>query len=134
MPQFVHLHNHSHYSILDALPTIKELVAAAVEDRQPAIALTDHGVMYGTIEFYQEVLNVNKSLKEKGEEYQIKPIIGFEAYIASGSRFDKTSLKADTKRKNYYHLLLLAKDIKGYKNLIKLTSIGHLEGFYYRPR
>ncbi len=134
MPQFVHLHNHSHYSILDALPTIKELVAAAVEDRQPAIALTDHGVMYGTIEFYQEVLNVNKSLKEKGEEYQIKPIIGFEAYIASGSRFDKTSLKADTKKKNYYHLLLLAKDIKGYKNLIKLTSIGHLEGFYYRPR
>lgn len=134
MSNFVHLHTHSHYSILDALPTIKELVAAAVSDRQPAIALTDHGVMYGIIEFYQEVMNVNKSLKDNGEDYQIKPIIGFEAYMANGSRFDKSLSKTDGKKKNYYHLLLLAKDFDGYKNLIKLTSIAHLEGFYYRPR
>ena len=134
MSNFVHLHNHSHYSILDALPTIKELVAAAINDRQPAIALTDHGVMYGIIEFYQEISNANKNLKENGEDYQIKPIIGFEAYIASGSRFDKSLTKFDIRKKNYYHLLLLAKNSEGYRNLIKLTSIAHLEGFYYRPR
>lgn len=134
MSGFVHLHNHTHYSILDALPTVKELVAAAVADSQPAIALTDHGVMYGTIEFYKEILDTNKALKSKGSDYQIKPIIGMEAYIANGSRLDKSAGKSDTKKKNYFHLVLLAKNQTGYKNLIKLASISQLEGFYYRPR
>lgn len=123
MSEFIHLHNHTHYSILDAVPTPKELISKAVEDNQSAIAITDHGVMFGVIEFY-------KACKEKG----IKPIIGCEVYIANGSRFDKTSGKSKTKKKNYFHLLLLAKNQQGYKNLMKLSSIGHTEGFYYRPR
>jgi len=134
MSGFVHLHNHTHYSVLDALPTVSELITEAVNDRQPAIALTDHGVMYGIIEFYKEIQKINADFANKNIDYQIKPIIGMEAYISNGSRLDKSSGKADTKRKNYYHLLLLAKNEVGYKNLIKLTSIGHLEGFYYRPR
>lgn len=123
MSKFIHLHNHSHYSILDATPTINELVSAAVENNQSAIALTDHGVMFGTIEFYEACKKAN-----------IKPIIGCEVYIANGSRFDKDAGKERTKRKNYFHLLLLAKNQIGYKNLMHLSSIGHTEGFYYRPR
>lgn len=123
MSNFVHLHNHTHYSILDALTTPKELVAAAVEDGQKAIAITDHGVMYGVYEFYKEA-------KEKG----IKPLIGMEAYLANGSRLDKTALTRANKKKNYFHILLIAKDEIGYKNLVKLSSIGYTEGFYYRPR
>ncbi len=118
--KFVHLHCHSHYSLLDGLTKIDELVQAAVEDGAPAVALTDHGVMYGVIEFYQ-----------KCQKAGIKPIIGVEAYLAPGSRFDKVS-KDDEKRT--HHLLLLAKNEEGYKNLIKLTTIAHLEGFYYKPR
>ncbi|MDD5291113.1 MAG: DNA polymerase III subunit alpha [Patescibacteria group bacterium] len=117
--KFVHLHLHSHYSLLDGLTKIDELVAAAKEDGAEALALTDHGVMYGAIEFYQKC-------KKAG----IKPIIGVEAYLAPKSRFDKNS-RAD---EHYYHLILLAKNNEGYKNLIKLTTIGHLEGFYYKPR
>ncbi|MDD5071649.1 MAG: DNA polymerase III subunit alpha [Patescibacteria group bacterium] len=117
--KFVHLHLHSHYSLLDGLTKIDELIAAARDDGAEALALTDHGVMYGAIEFYQKC-------KKAG----IKPIIGVEAYLAPKSRFDKNS-KAD---ENYYHLILLAKNNKGYKNLIKLTTIAHLEGFYYKPR
>ncbi len=123
MKEFVHLHNHTHYSILDAVVNVKELVGAAVQDKQKAIALTDHGVMFGTIEFYEECKKNN-----------IKPIIGCEVYIANGSRFDKDSGKEKTKKKNYYHLLLLAKNDAGYKNLMQLSTIGHTEGFYYRPR
>lgn len=121
MSDFIHLHNHTHYSILDAIPTPKELVEAAVTDNQTAIALTDHGVMFGAIEFYKECL-----------AKKIKPIIGCEVYIANGSRLEKDAGK--TKKKNYYHLLLLAKNKIGYHNLMKLSSIGHTEGFYYRPR
>ncbi len=117
--KFVHLHTHSHYSLLDGLAKIDELIEVAKNDGSPALALTDHGVMYGVIEFYQKC-------KKAG----IKPIIGVEAYLAPGSRFDKT--KSD--EKNYYHLLLLARNNQGYKNLIKLTTIAHLEGFYYKPR
>ena len=117
---FVHLHVHSHYSLLDGLIKIDELVAAAKESRAPAVAITDHGVMYGVIEFYQKC-------KKAG----IKPIIGVEAYLAPNSRFDKIT-KEDEKKN--FHLLLLAKNLEGYKNLIKLTSIAHLEGFYYKPR
>lgn len=118
--KFVHLHVHSHYSLLDGLTKIDELIEAAIADGAPAVAITDHGVMYGAIEFYQKCVKAG-----------IKPIIGMEAYITKGSRLDKISRDDE---KNYYHLLLLAKDIDGYKNLIKLTSIAHLEGFYYKPR
>ncbi|MFN3781742.1 MAG: DNA polymerase III subunit alpha, partial [Candidatus Kapaibacteriota bacterium] len=118
---FVHLHNHTHYSMLDAAATVDDLIQAAVSNGHDSVALTDHGVMFGAMEFYQKA-------KKRG----IKPIIGFEAYLATGSRFDKTAGK--TKKKNYYHILLLAKDKQGYKNLMKLTTLAHLEGFYYKPR
>ncbi|MCU0679189.1 MAG: DNA polymerase III subunit alpha [Planctomycetes bacterium] len=118
--KFVHLHVHTHYSLLDGLTKIDELIQTAKDDGAPAVAMTDHGVMYGAVEFYQ-----------KCRKAGIKPIIGMEAYLASGSRLDKVS-KDDEKRN--YHLLLLAKDITGYKNLLKLTSLAHLEGFYYKPR
>ncbi|MFH1661894.1 MAG: DNA polymerase III subunit alpha [Candidatus Falkowbacteria bacterium] len=117
--QFIHLHTHTHYSLLDGLAKPDELIKRAKEDGIEALALTDHGVMYGVIEFYQKC-------KKAG----IKPIIGVEAYLAPGSRHDKNT-RADGKS---YHLILLAKDNDGYKNLIKLTSIAHLEGFYYKPR
>jgi DNA polymerase-3 subunit alpha len=117
--KFVHLHVHSHYSLLDGLAKIDDLVNRAKEDGAEALALTDHGVMYGVIEFYQKC-------KKAG----IKPIIGVEAYLAPGSRLDKNT-KSDEKN---YHLVLLAKNNEGYKNLIKLTSIAHMEGFYYKPR
>lgn len=116
--QFVHLHVHSHYSLLDGLGKIDELTEAAKSMGMNALALSDHGVMYGAIEFYL-------SCKDRG----IKPIIGQEAYVARGSHKDKNT--AETKP---YHLLLLAKNEEGYKNLIKLTTIAHLEGHYYRPR
>ncbi|MFH1050139.1 MAG: DNA polymerase III subunit alpha [bacterium] len=123
MPEYVHLHNHTHYSLLDALCTTKDLIVAAKEDGQKAIAITDHGVMFGCFEFYQEA-----------KKHDIKPIIGFEAYVANGSRFDKISGKSATKKRNYFHLVLLAKNEIGYKNLMKLTSLAHTEGFYYKPR
>ena len=118
--KFVHLHVHSHYSLLDGLTNIDELIQTIKEDGASAVAITDHGVMYGVIDFYQKCLKA-----------EIKPIIGVEAYLASGSRFDK--LTVDDEKRNY-HLLLLAENNQGYKNLIKLTSIAHLEGFYYKPR
>jgi DNA polymerase III subunit alpha len=117
--KFTHLHVHSHYSLLDGLTKIDELIQKAVNEGCSSLALTDHGVMYGAIEFYQKC-------KKAG----IKPIIGVEAYLAPGSRFDKNS-KSDERN---YHLVLLAKNEIGYHNLIKLTSIAHLEGFYYKPR
>lgn len=116
---FVHLHNHTHYSLLDGLTKIDELVKYAKEQGSPAVAITDHGTMYGVIEFYQKC-------KKAG----IKPIIGVETYLAPKSRFDKLN-RNDAKN---YHLLLLAKNNVGYKNLIKLISAAHLEGFYYKPR
>lgn len=127
MGDFVHLHNHTHYSLQDAACTVESLIAAAVKHNQPALALTDHGVMYGVAEFY-------KKAKKAG----IKPILGMEAYIVvDGSRFDKgdNELKPGRKKsKHYNHLVLLAKDNIGYKNLTKLSSIGFTEGFYYKPR
>ena len=114
---FVHLHVHTEYSLLDGACRIDELVDQALEFNMPAVAITDHGVMYGVIDFY-------KNAKEKG----IKPIIGCEVYVAPGSRFDKKQ------RTDLYHLILLAKDFEGYKNLIKIVSLSFLEGFYYKPR
>ena len=117
MSDFVHLHVHSHYSLLDGLSKIPELVKKAKIMGYKALALTDHGNMYGAIEFYE------CCLKEG-----IKPIIGMEAYLAPGSRFDKD------KEGRYYHLILLALNYTGYKNLMKLSSLANLEGFYYKPR
>ncbi|MDO9399581.1 MAG: DNA polymerase III subunit alpha [bacterium] len=117
--KFVHLHTHSHYSLLDGLIKPDDLVRIAKEEGATCAVLTDHGVMYGAIEFYQKC-------KKAG----IKPIIGVEMYLTSGSRLEKNSR---TEERNY-HLILLAKDIVGYKNLIKLTTLAHLEGFYYKPR
>ncbi len=128
MSDFVHLHNHTHYSLLDGACTVEDLINAAVEQKMPAVALTDHGVLFGAIEFYQKAKKAN-----------IKPIIGSEVYIVTkGSRFDKvTPAEARTnagKRGIYHHLVLLAKNQTGYKNLVKLSTIGHIEGFYYKPR
>ncbi|HSR89270.1 MAG TPA: DNA polymerase III subunit alpha [Candidatus Udaeobacter sp.] len=117
MSDFVHLHVHSHYSLLDGLSKIPDLVSKAKSLGYKALALTDHGNMYGAIEFYE-------CCQKEG----IKPIIGMEAYLAPGSRFDKD------KDDKYYHLILLALDYTGYKNLMKLSSLSNLEGFYYKPR
>ncbi len=126
MGDFVHLHNHSHYSLQDAACTVDDLVNTAVEMNMHAIALTDHGVMFGIPEFY-------KKARKEG----IKPILGIEAYIVpEGSRFDKRGENdaGRKKSKHYNHLVLLAKNKTGYKNLIKLSTLGHTEGFYYKPR
>lgn len=125
MTDFVHLHNHTHYSLQDAACTVDSLINAAVRNNMKAIALTDHGVMFGASEFY-------KKAKKAG----IKPIIGMEAYIVvDGSRHDRGNENAGRKKsKHYNHLVLLAKNNTGYKNLSKLSSIGHSEGFYYKPR
>lgn len=117
---FVHLHLHSHYSILDGVCKIDPLVTRASELGFREMALTDHGSMYGAVEFY------NKAAKAK-----VKPIIGFEAYVAPGSRHDRDSKGI---KDASYHLTLLAKNFTGYQNLSRLCSIGYLEGFYYRPR
>jgi len=119
MARFVHLHTHSHYSLLDGLGQIDELIKLAKKYEMPALALTDHGVMYGAIEFY-------KKAKKAG----LKPIIGVEAYVARNGHLNKRP-KLDERP---YHLILLAKDIVGYQNLVKLTTIAHLQGFYYKPR
>lgn len=116
---FTHLHVHSHYSLLDGLPKIDELIKVAKKHKMKSLALTDHGVMYGAIEFYKKV-------KAAG----LKPIIGVEAYLAPNGHLNKRP-KLDEKPS---HLTLLAKNDQGYKNLIKLTTIAHLKGFYYKPR
>ncbi len=121
MADFVHLHNHSHYSLLDGACKIDDLINTCKEFGMDALALTDHGNMFGAIEFYTKAL-----------EAGIKPIIGAEVYIAPKSRFDKTSSKGGSDAS--FHLILLAKNYDGYKNLMKLVSIGFLEGFYYKPR
>ena len=115
---FTHLHNHTEYSLLDGLSRVSPMVQRAKELGMDSLAITDHGGLYGAIEFYTEC-------KEAG----IKPIIGLEAYLAQESRHRKGN--AD---KSPYHLLLLAKDMEGYRNLLKLSSLSHLEGFYYKPR
>ncbi|BFD24969.1 MAG: DNA polymerase III subunit alpha [Candidatus Parcubacteria bacterium] len=116
---FVHLHNHTHFSLLDGLTKIDELIEKAKSEGSPAVAITDHGVLYGAIEFYQKC-------KKTG----IKPIIGVETYVAPRSRFDKLG-RSDAKN---YHLILWAENNTGYHNLIELISAAHLEGYYYKPR
>ena len=119
MGDFVHLHIHSEFSLLDGANRIKDLPIRAKELGMDAIALTDHGVMYGVIDFY-------KACKKEG----VKPIIGCEVYVAPRTRFDKEP-NIDNK---YYHLILLAKNMQGYKNLSKLVSLGFIDGYYYKPR
>ncbi|HEU4455388.1 MAG TPA: DNA polymerase III subunit alpha [Longimicrobium sp.] len=117
---FVHLHCHSEYSLLDGANRVDDLIKRAKEFEQPAIALTDHGCMFGAWVF-----------QEAAKKAGIKPIVGMEAYVAPGSRTDRSKVKGE---KGYYHLVLLARDHQGYKNLSKLTSIGYTEGFYGKPR
>jgi DNA polymerase III subunit alpha len=117
--KFTHLHVHSHYSLLDGLAKIDELLDRAKELGMDSLALTDHGVLYGAIEFYQ-----------KARERGIKPIIGCEMYLAPNGLAMKRAKIDDTR----HHLILLAKNETGYKNLLQLVSIAHLEGFYYKPR
>ena len=124
---FVHLHVHSHYSLLDGMSTIPGLVNKAIGSGMKALALTDHGNMFGVKEFYDYVEKWNKG---KSAEEKFKPILGVEAYCARRTRFDKT-LKEDG---GGWHLLLLAKNIKGYQNLCKLVSASWIDGHYYRPR
>lgn len=126
MSDFIHLHNHTHYSLQDGACTVDNLLKAAKKFGMHAVALTDHGVLYGIPEFYRKA-------KKEG----IKPIIGMEAYIVvDGSRFERKQIDESTgkKKKPYNHLILLAKNMTGYKNLVKLSSLGFSEGFYYRPR
>jgi DNA polymerase-3 subunit alpha len=118
---FVHLHLHTEYSLLDGACRVDKLIEKAHELKFPALAITDHGAMHGVIDFYQ-------AAREKG----IKPIIGCEVYVAPGSRRDKKTSSGG--RDVYHHLGLLAKDATGYKNLIQLTTAAHLEGYYYKPR
>ncbi len=116
---FVHLHLHTEYSLLDGACRLDKLVEKAHELKFPALAITDHGAMHGVIEFYQ-------AARAKG----IKPIIGCEVYVAPGSRLERKKVEGD----KYHHLGLLAKDETGYKNLVKLVTDAHLDGFYYKPR
>jgi DNA polymerase III subunit alpha len=118
---FVHLHVHSQYSLLDGACHLERLIAKAKEHRMPALAVTDHGNMFGAIDFYHRAMSQG-----------IKPIIGCEVYVAPGSRFDRVS--PGGAQDASYHLTVLAKDHHGYQNLMKLVTLGYLEGFYYKPR
>src|SRR3954466_1449676 len=116
---FVHLHLHTEYSFLDGAVRMKELMKKATQLGMPAVAITDHGNLHGAIEFYQAAENAG-----------IKPIIGCEAYMAPGVMKDRPTNQRDAA----YHFTLLAKDEAGYRNLVKLISIAHLDGFHYKPR
>lgn len=119
LPEFVHLHTHSHYSLLEALPKTEDLIAAAKADGQKALALTDNGALYGAIDFYKECV-----------KQEIKPIIGVDCFVAPRTRFDKEHNIDD----RHSRLILLAKNDTGYRNLIRLVSKSYLEGFHNRPR
>ncbi len=132
MKSFVHLHTHTEFSMLDGAARIKEAVAKVKADSQPALAITDHGNMYGVLDFYKEC-----------RSQEINPIIGLEAYMSGGSRFDRPTRRgrvddtggdSDGGEKLYYHIILLAENNQGYKNLMKLSSDAYLEGYYYKPR
>ncbi|HVI60696.1 MAG TPA: PHP domain-containing protein, partial [Candidatus Saccharimonadales bacterium] len=116
---YVHLHNHTQYSLLDGLTKVPELVKQVKKDGMEAVAVTDHGTLSGVVEFYQ-------AAKAGG----VKPLIGLETYVAARSLYDKEP----TKDKQNYHLILLAMNETGYQNLMALSTIANLEGFYYRPR
>ena len=115
---FTHLHTHSEYSLLDGLSRVPDLVARAGELGQQSLAITDHGNLYGAIEFYEDA-----------RKHDLNPILGIEAYMAQGSRFSRGA--GD---RSQFHLTLLAQNEAGYRNLLKLSSAAHLEGFYYKPQ
>jgi DNA polymerase-3 subunit alpha len=119
MSKYTHLHTHTHFSLLEALPKIPTLVKKAKSNGCPSLAITDNGNMYGTIEFYKEC-----------KKNEIKPIIGVDFYLATRNIEDK-DLEIDTARNR---IVLLAKDETGYKNLIKLVTISYLDGFFFKPR
>ncbi len=121
--KFAHLHQHTQFSLLDGAARVKDLLkwVAKTSESNPTVAMTDHGNMHGAVTFYKYA-----------QELGVKPIIGYEAYVAAGSRFDRRQEKGVDG--GYYHLTLLAKDFQGYQNLCKLASIAYLEGFYYKPR
>jgi DNA polymerase-3 subunit alpha len=116
---FVHLHNHSEYSLLDGACRTRDMVAQAVDYEMPALALTDHGSLFGVIEFYRNAVAAG-----------LKPIVGCEVYVAPGDRRDRRPRQGEVA----WHLVLLARNTRGYQNLMKLSSLGYLEGFYYKPR
>src|SRR5271167_3363696 len=129
---FAHLHQHTEYSMLDGAARVRDVVATAAADGQPALAITDHGNMYGVLDFYKECRSVG-----------INPIIGTEAYMAANSRterpvrrgrVDDTGGEGERGEKLYYHLTLLAESTTGYRNLMKLSSAAYLEGYFYKPR
>jgi DNA polymerase-3 subunit alpha len=119
IPDFVHLHVHTQYSLLDGAIRIENLLQRASEFGMHSVATTDHGTMFGAVDFF-----------EKATKAGIKPIIGIEIYVAPRTRFDKTPLD----NKDLSHLILLAENQEGYRNLCKLASAAQLEGFYYKPR
>src|SRR5262245_52348318 len=123
---FVHLHNHAQYSLLDGASKLEDLLDKAVEFGMPAMAVTDHGNLFGAVRFFDMALS-------RG----IRPILGMEGYVAPGDRRDKT-LQAEgtqgTQKKPYYHQILLATNATGYANLVRLSSLAYTEGFYYKPR
>jgi DNA polymerase III subunit alpha len=132
MDSFTHLHVHTEFSMLDGAARLDELVATAAADGQPALGMTDHGNMYGTLDFYKEC-----------RKHGVKPIIGTEAYMAHDHRSERPTRRGrlddsggDTEggKKLYYHLTLLAESETGYRNLIQLSSLAFLEGYYYKPR
>ena len=118
---FVHLHCHSEYSLLDGANRIDDLIRRAQELEQPALAITDHGNMHAAWEF-----------QEKAKKAGIRPILGMEAYVAPGDR--KLKARPGPGQKPYYHLVLLAQNATGYRNLVKLSSLAYTEGFYVKPR
>src|SRR3954466_5814117 len=118
---FVHLHCHSEYSLLDGANRIDDLIAREKEFEQPAVAVTDHGNLHAAWEF-----------QEKAKKAGVKPIIGMEAYVAPSDRRSRT--RATPGSKPYFHLVVLARDMVGYKNLVKLSSLAYTEGFYSKPR
>jgi DNA polymerase III subunit alpha len=117
---FVHLHTHSEFSLLDGANRLGDLIRRAQELGMPALALTDHGTLYGAWQFRQQAMKAG-----------VKPIVGMEAYVAPGDRRERSVARGE---RPYYHLVLLARDLEGYRNLVRLSSIGFLEGFYHRPR
>lgn len=119
MTSFVHLHNHTEFSLLDGASRVERLVARAKELGMPAVAITDHGTMCGVIDFYKHAV-----------KHGVKPIVGCEVYVAPRSRHEKTTVEGEA----YYHLVLLAENADGYRNLMELVSRAHTEGFYYKPR
>lgn len=130
MEDYVHLHVHTNYSILDGQSKVTRLVDKAVADGMKGMAITDHGVMFGIKEFSDYCAKVNKGRKEKGEA-PFKPVFGCEMYVARRTMHDKDKGMHDN---SGYHLIVLAKNYHGYKNLIKLVSKAWVDGYYYKPR